>query len=318
MEGQTYAKGEIVEVVADGTYTSGDIIQVADGRAGVVRGDYTDGQTMSVEVTEGLVVTVPKTTSMVVLDGTDMYWDNSANKTHLLQRNDKDFFAGCAVGDATSSATTHKIALNQRARYTHSLGQGFSHVKVCTAGLMVGLQGAGEFVNGRFDVTAEAQKLDALGIRGIAVGTPCIVDMLVCINVAPDNAAVDLNIGIANETHASDADSIGESMFVHLDGNNANINIEADDGVSGEVAATDSTVDWTAGTPFLVQFDARAGWADIQVYIDGVQVLSGSTFKLSGATGPIRPLAHFEKGADDSPGNITCSIGIRAQTVSTA
>lgn len=314
MEGQTYAAGDIIEITADASFSDGDILQVADGRAGVVRGNYTTGQLMSVEVTEGVIVTVPKTTTMVVLDGTQMYWDASANKSHLLQRNDKDFALGTAVGDAASAATTHKVALNRKPRYMHSLADGFSHIKVLTAGLMVGLQGAGDFVNARFDVTAEAQKLDALGIRGIAPLTPCIVDILVCVNVAPDNAAVDLNFGIANETHASDADTIAESMFVHLDGNDANIDLEADDGVSGEVAATDSTVDWTAGTPFLVQFDARDSWADIQVYIDGVNVLPNSTFKLSGATGPLRVLAHCEKSADDSPGNVTCSIGIRGQT----
>lgn len=301
MEARYVAPGKTVDWTADAAYSAGAVVQLPDGRAGVVSCTVASGKPVAVWV-EG-IFEVAKTASMVVLIGSRLYWDHSANKCHLLHQNDKDFFLGAAQADATSAATTVVVDLNSAAPYTHHLGQGFQHIKVCTAGLMVGALGHGEGASFRFDVTAEAQKLDALSTRGFAPLTPAIVDALICINVAPDDAAVDVNVGLANGTDASDADQITESLFVHLDGNDANIDIESDDGMT-EVAAADSGVDWSAGTPFLVQFDLR-NWSDIQVYINGVNVLPSSVFKLNAATGPLKLLAHAEKSSNDSPLNMT-------------
>lgn len=302
-EATTYATGEIIEVVADAAYSSGDIIQVRDGRAGVVRGDYASGDLMSVEVTEGLILTVTKTASMVVLIGSRIYWDHSANAAHLLHRADRDFFIGTAVEDATSAATTLKVALNKKSEYTLSYFEGgFAAVPINTAGFPF-VHGTGMGVNLGFSATAEAQKVDALSHRGMAPSAIAIVDALICVNTNGDASAVDINIGLANGTHATDADSITESLFCHIDGNSTNINLESDDGTT-EVNSTDTTVDFTAGTPFLVQWDLR-NLSDIQVYIDGVNVLPSSVFKLNAATGPLKLLAHMEKTSDDSPGNVS-------------
>ena len=108
---------------------------------------------------------------------------------------------------------------------------------------------------------------------------------------------VDINIGVANATHATDADSITESVFFHIDGGSLNILAESDDGTT-EVAATDTTVDITAGSAVAnrVEFwiDMRNP-ADIQLYVDGVNVLPSSVFTLAAATGPVGLLAHVEK-----------------------
>lgn len=304
-EALTYASGDIIEVTADAAYSDGDVIQVRDGRAGIVRGDYASGALMSVEVTEGLIVTVAKTASMVVLPGSRMFWDHSANKAHILHRNDRDFFLGTAIEDVASATTTMKVALNKHPTYAVSLASGFVSVPINTAGFPF-VHGTGEGVNLGFSATAEAQKVDALTHRGFAggsTGAEAIFHALICVNTNGDASAVDINIGLANGTHATDADSITESMFCHIDGNSANINLESDDGTT-EVAATDSTVDFTAGTPFLVQFDLR-DLTDIQAYIDGVNVLPSSVFKLNAATGPLKVLAHMEKTSDDSPGNVS-------------
>ena len=150
---------------------------------------------------------------------------------------------------------------------------------------------------------AEAQKLDALSLRGLAKGALAIVDALVCINLNGDDAAFDFNVGLANASHATDADSITEYLFLHTDGNSLNLNLQSTDGTT-TVASTDTTVDAVVGTPFLVQFDLRNN-ADIQAYVNGVNVLPASVFKLDAATGPLKLLAHMEKTANDSPGNIT-------------
>lgn len=293
-------QGEVIDWTADGTYAPGAVVQVRDGRAGVVMSDCVSGDVVGVRV--GGVHTVEKTTSMVVLPGSRLFWDHSANKAHLLNVNDRDFYLGVALEDAASAASSVKVALNVEPVYKVALDKGFASVPVNTAGFPF-VHSNGEGVNLGFSATAEAQKVDALTHYGMAPASEAIFHGLICVNTNGDDAAVDINIGVANGTHATDADSITESMFVHIDGASANINLESDDGTT-EVAATDTTVDFTAGTPFLVQFDMR-DLEDIQAYINGVNVLPSSVFKLNAATGPLKVLAHMEKTSNDSPGNVS-------------
>lgn len=305
MEAQTYAKGEMIDFTADAAYSDGDIIQMPDGRAGVVRGDVASGDTGSAEVTEGLLVTVPKTLTMVMLPGSELFWDHSANKAHLLHGGDRDFFLGTCQKDAASAATTVRVALNKRPVYAVSIADGFATIPIQTAGFPV-VHGAGEGVNLQLQAANEAQKVDALSHRSITVTglAECIGHALICVNDNGGATAADTNIGFANGTHATDADSITESIFVHLDGNDLNINLESDDGTT-EVAATDSTIDFVEGTPFLVQWDFR-NLSDIQTYVNGVLALTSSVFKLNAATGPIKALAHMEKTS--STDTYRCSV----------
>jgi predicted RecA/RadA family phage recombinase len=297
----TQVGAETVKFTADAAYSSGDVIQLRDGRAGVVVTDVASGADGAAYVTG--VFDVEKTTSMVILPGSRLFWDHSANKCHLLHGNDRDFFLGVSLEDEASAATTARVDLNAVPKDTLSLGQGFVPVPVVTAGINHHIIGHGEGVTLIFDLTAEAQKMDALSLRGLAPAANPIVDALICVNTNGDDAAFDLNIGLASGTHATDADSIAESLFCHIDGNSTNIALESDDGTT-EVAATDSTLDFTAGTPFLVQWDCR-DLADIQVYVNGVNVLPASVFKLDAATGPLKLLAHMEKTANDTPGNVS-------------
>src|SRR5262249_4376164 len=117
------------------------------------------------------------------------------------------------------------------------------------------------------------------------------------------NAASDTNVGIASATHATDADSIAQHLFVHLDGGSTAINLQSKDGTT-TVAATDTTTTYTAGTPFLVQFDL-SNTSDIQVYVNGVNVLPSTVFKLNAAAGPLKLLAHSEKSGTGTAGNVS-------------
>ena len=302
--------GEMIDWTADGTYARGTVIQLRDGRAAVTAEDMVSGETKGVYVCG--IFECAKTTSMVMLIGSQLFWDYSANKAHLLHGGDRDFLLGTAEEDATSAATTVRVNLNKQPVYSASLGQGFETKIVQTAGFPYA-GGCGQGAHAAFSATAEVQKSDALGIRGVVPAAIAIVDCLINIVTAPDNAAVDINVGIANATHASDADSITESLFIHIDGNSANINAESDDGAT-EVASTDTTDDYAANTPFLVQWDLR-NTSDIQLYINGVNRLPSSVFKLNAATGPLKPLLHIEKTSDDSPGAVFASIGIRGAQV---
>lgn len=306
MSESTFVKSsDVIDWTADAAYSSGDVVQLRDGRAGVVNRDVSAGGVASVRV-KGLA-RVAKAASIVVLPGSKMFWDHSANAAHLLHRNDRDFFIGTAEEDATSSATTVLVDLNVQPVFTVGFEHGFQSIRVQTAGFVSACGAGREGVNLEFSTTAEAQKADALTRRGMAPGAEGIGHFLICVNNGGDAAALDVNIGIASGTHATDADSIAESLFCHLDGNSTNITFESDDGTT-EVAATDSTLDYTAGTPFLVQYDLR-DLTDIQVYVDGVNVLPASTFKLNAATGPLYALAHMEKTADDTPANVSVLYG---------
>lgn len=300
-------EGDVIRATLAAAVVVGDIVQMPDGRAGQACDSFAAGVEGEYRV-KG-IVEVTKTASMVVLIGSKLFWDASANAAHLLHRNDADFYLGMAHKDATSAATTIQVVLNEEPAYTLSLESGFASVPVRTAGVPFAA-GFGNGVNLGFSATAEAQKVDALSHRGMAVGTPGILDMLICINDQGDDGALDFNAGLANGTHASDADSITESMFVHLDGNTLDLKLESEDGTT-TVAATDTTVNAVAGTPFLVQFDLRND-EDIQVYIDGVNVLPDSVFKLNAAAGPLKLLAHMEKSSNDTPGNVTIlDMGVR-------
>lgn len=141
----------------------------------------------------------------------------------------------------------------------------------------------------------QAQKVDMLSYDGFATGANAIIRLI--FNVISDGAGtvVDASLGIANATHATDADSITDSIFVHLNANDVNIYLESDDGTT-EVAATDSTIDYTEGTPVEVWFDMRNP-ADVQIYINGVLALDGTTFNVNASAATWKLLAHVEKTA---------------------
>lgn len=311
-EAVTVSSGETIVITADGTYTKGDVVQVPDGRAGIVQQDATSGNPMAVDVTRGAIYEVAKTTSMVMLIGSRLFWDHSANKAHLLYVNDRDFPLGVAVEDATSSATTVKIALNQEPVYNASLAHGFQSIPIQTAGFpSIGGGGSG-MVNLILQAANEAQKVDALGHRAVSTTglAESIVDAYICVNDNGGATAADANIGISNGTHATDFDSVTEFCGAHFDGNDLKINLASRDGTT-TVGSTDSTIAFVEGTPFLVQWDLR-NMSDIQVYINGVNALPASVFKLNAATGPLKPVAHLEKTAATDIYNISAAVGIRS------
>lgn len=279
--------------------TAGQVIQIGDGRAGIPANDIEAGRLGAVSVSG--VFTVTKATGVVILDGAEVFWDHSANAATYKRGNDRDFSIGTAVGDTTSAATTIRVNLNQKPHYDVSLANGFRTLMVLTSGTPRLLPN-GEGLQATFSATAEAQKIDALSNEGFAVGANAIIDGRITIVDGGDNAALDINIGVASGTHATDADSIANSLFLHFDGNSTNINVESDDGTT-EVAATDTTLDYTAGTQIDFTIDLRDP-ADVQVYVNGALVLGATTFVLTAASDPLKLLFHMEKTSDDTTANV--------------
>lgn len=287
--------------------TGGEVVQLANGRAAVLPVDLASGAKGEAE-DEG-IWTVPKTTSEVWLQGGPIWWDHSANKATCIPRlgaGDRDFFLGCAYDDELAATTAAKVVFNVQPVYIIDLARDpFATIVVKT---VVGsttvevphVEPRGGGTAMILGTTAEAQKLDLLSERSFAPGSNWIVEGEVNIVTNSDNAAGDFNIGVASATHATDADAIAESAFIHTNGNDINIYAECDDGTN-ETAATDTTVDFVAGTPFSFAIDGR-DLTDLHFYIDGVEVLASTTFAVTAAAGPLKLLAHLEKTSDDSPG----------------
>ncbi len=280
---------------------SGEIHQLADGRAGVMVGLHAaaSGDNRNF-VTEGQFK-VTKTASIVLLDGGRVYWDHSANTATFEAVDDRDFYLGTVVGDAAAADATVTVNLNVTPEYKIELGKGEWTVSD-TDGLGTLVKIGGQAYRMEFDAIAEVGLASLLSDTSFVIAANAIAEFKINIVANGDDAALDINVGIANAGHATDADSITESCFIHVDGNVLNILAESDDGTI-EVAATDTTVDYAEGTSIECWIDMRNP-ADIQIYVDGIHVLPSSVFRLDAATGPLKALIHMEKTSNNTLGTL--------------
>lgn len=289
----------VISITPESGLTAGQVLQLKDGRAAFAEEDINSGVVGLVRVLGNVLLT--KAAGVVLLNGADVIWDHSANNATYKPVNDRDFAVGIAIEDADSASTVVRVALNEQARYLIDLARdGFRSTIIGTQALSsTGLQllrrgGCHTFL---LSSTSEAQKLDALSVPGFATGANAIVEIVFAVPNDGAGTAVDVSLGIANGTHANDADSITESIFIHLNANDVNIYAESDDGTT-EVAATDTTIDYTEGSAVAnlvyAVFDMRNP-ADVQIYINGALVLGSTVFNVNAAVGPWFLLAHVEK-----------------------
>lgn len=287
-------------ITAGAAVASYEVFQIPDGRAAYLNSNVgVDAGDVYSPTTTGRI-TLPKATTYAMLKGGRAYWDHSANQANFKKVNDRDFYLGRVGADAAQSDTTVAVQLNVDPRPDIDLARdGYLSVPVGTyaAGgfdFPLNLGGALQF---ELTSTNEAQKIDALSVDGFSKDANAIIEYV--FRVASDGAGtvVDVSIGAANGTHATDADSIAESLFIHLDANNTTIKAESDDGTT-EVAATDTTKTYTEGSDVAsrkeVWFDMRDP-SDVQVYVDGVNVLPSTVFNVNASTGPWFLLVHVEK-----------------------
>lgn len=318
MADSSYIRSETdYRLTVEAAVSVGEVWQLANGLAAA----YTEanaaasGDTGKRWTTTGQY-TVPKAASVVVLDGADLWWDHSANAATPvppLVAGDRDFFLGSAVGDAAAADESCAVNLNVRSIPVIDYHRdGGDTAIVLTAGTPYLVQRGGTLEAG-FSATAEAQKLDWLSKRSFALGSNWILDAVVEIQTNADADVADLNIGVANGTHASDFDSVTERVSFHFDmGADLNLDAQSTDG-STTVSATDTTVDWAVGTPLFLTIDGRDP-ADVQMYVNGVLVLSATVFDISAATGPLKAIFHLEKSSNDSPGVVQLDM-LRVRTM---
>lgn len=296
-------------VVASAAVAGGDVIQLPNGRAAVAARLNSAAANDPISLVDNGQFTVQKTTGIVILDGGKVYWDHSAGKAHYKQVSDRDFYLGTAVGDAASSATSMVVNLNVQPVYAVDL------LRDPFTSVLAGTAAAGGFGYPRIlggsaglylTATNEAQKVDALSVDGFSNAANAIVEFAFRLPTGGSGSASDYNIGIASGTHATDADAIAQHLFCHLDGASTNINFQSKDGTT-TVAATDSTIDYTAGAGQSVRvevwFDMRSP-ADVQVYVNGANVLPSTVFDVSAAASTWLLLAHAEKTSGTETGDM--------------
>ena len=294
------------QFVVDAAVGDGELWQLPDGRAaffvrkaGSANGTAAAANDYGVFKTAG-EVDLPLTDSIVILDGGRVYWDHSANKAHFEKVNDRDFYAGRAVGDSSGNIVRCELNIDPKPDID-LLRDPCLIVPVGTQA--VGAFGYPKMLGGaafmELTATNEAQKIDMLSVDGFAKGANAIITIVFRVPSDGAGTVVDVSLGIANGTHATDADSITESVFIHLDANATAINAESDDGTT-EVPATDTTTDYTEGSAVAnrkeIWLDMRNP-ADVQIYVDGVNVLPATVFNVDASTGPWFLLAHLEKSA---------------------
>ena len=305
----------IRDYTADAALAAGEVLQLRDGRAGVIYGATSSGDAVGAQV-EGQFK-VAKAAGQVWLDGAPIWWDHSANAATCvppLVAGDRDFFLGSAVGDVASATTEGIVDLNKHPVYEIDAQRDGGDVAVVKTSGAPYIYSIGGSIEAAFSATAEAQKLDWLSKRSFALGSNWILEAVVEVVTNADADVADLSIGVANATHASDADSITESAFFHFDlGADLNIDAESDDGTT-EVAATDTTIDFAVGTPVHLVLDGRDP-SNVKYYINGVEVLAATSNlgNIAAATGPLKALFHLEKSSNDSPGVVHLDV-LRVRT----
>lgn len=304
-EATLYKDADTIDVITPAAeYTSGEVIQIADGRAAVVMGltAKASGDPAALKTTGQFTLT--KGADLVVLEGAPLYWDRSAGSvTPLKAVAGGDFFVGVAVKDQAAADTAVVVDLNVQPNYTIDIfSDPLDEVIVGDATLIV----HGGTAVLALIATSEAEKVDMLSKHSIPVVSGSAIPFIVEGRMAGYGASantVDINVGIANATHATDAESITEAVLIHLDEvADLNIFVHSDDGTT-EVALTDTTINYVEDAYFDFAFDCR-DLSDIKIYINGVRVLSGTTFALGDATGPIKLLAHIEKTTGTATGEV--------------
>ena len=289
---------DMLQLTAGAAITAAEIWQLRDGRcARKEGGGASSGALVSFNAADPWVV--PKTAGIVILDGGRVYWDWSANAATYCKVNDRDFYMGRSVGDAASANTSLTVNFNipEFSIYDYDIARvPFATSIIGTQALGgLALNGRGASQNFKLDATNEAQKIDILSRDGFATGACPIIEAMFRVIADDSGIAAKFSFGIASGTHATAVTSITSRLMFQLSAHDGNIYALAGDGTH-TVAPTDTTVDYAVGTRHEAWLDCRDS-SNVKLYIDGVRVLSGTTFNISSSATTWYLLAHLVKTA---------------------
>lgn len=155
------------------------------------------------------------------------------------------------------------------------------------------------------DAVAEAATCALYMINApIDIDKTPIVEFILGVFDIGDDAALDINFGLADDTHATDFDALTKYIAFHLDGNSLILKAQSTDGVT-TVAAVTTGLTLVDNQYAKFKIDATDK-ADVKLYVsltttgDYARVLSGTTFDISALTGALTPIVHVEKTSNDT------------------
>ncbi|MCG8407557.1 MAG: hypothetical protein MI923_20360, partial [Phycisphaerales bacterium] len=162
-----------------------------------------------------------------------------------------------------------------------------------------------------FDDVAELAQAAYVSDKTVDADDKPIFEAWVGVFDQGDDVALDMNVGLASASHATDFDAITAFAAIHLDGNSLRIRPQSDDDAT-DVAPFDSTIDAVLGTYFFLQIDAR-NKDDVKFYINGVLVANQNPFVLTNYAGGLAAIAHIEKGNNDTAADVRLH-GLKVRT----
>lgn len=283
--------GCTMDYTPDAALDAGDIVRLPDGRVGVATDDMTADVLGAVQV-EG-VFAIKKTASVVMLPGQIAWWDISAGSaTHEING---DFVLGIVTADAAGTDTTVSVNLNEERLCDIDLDRPKEWTTENTDGL--GVTYALGVYTLAFDAVAEVAQAALYSNVGIKKEGCPIFEAVVANYDYGDNAALDMDVGLAGTSHGTDFQAIAEFVSFHFD-SGLDILAQSDDGTT-DVAPVDSTLNAVDDTYLFLQIDARDS-SDVKLYVNGVRISSATTFKLVAGTAALKPIVLIEKTSDNT------------------
>lgn len=294
--------------------TGGDMIQLPDGMAAFASVDIAAGVQGAVQV-YGLCK-CDKTANIALLHGGDAYMDISTGKIHFRpESGTNDFRAGIIHGDYAAADTTCYILLNEEARYTIDLQAPScdwigEELAAGVAGSVNAYPGGGAQIVISSENAVQSNALRSL--RTVLGSAKPILEFRFTRSATTD-AAVDLDIGLATGTHASDFETVTAFAAFHYDGDDLNIDTHSDDN-STDRAPADTTIDHVEGTYHEGWIDGRDS-ANVKFYVEGVLVDTSSAKRTLALASAYAAVFMTEKTTGTAVGGgIVSRLRVRTQT----
>jgi len=193
-------------------------------------------------------------------------------------------------------------------------GHGYAWSKTETNGLgVISSDEANGVLKFSFDAVAEAATATLFMENSpIDIDKSPIFECILAVFDKGDDAALDIDFGLASDDHATDFEAIATFAAFHLNGNDLSVLCHSDDGTT-DTAPVDSTIDLVDDTYANFKIDV-SDKADVKFFINGTRVLSGSTFDISAYTGALTPIVMVEKTNNDTTADVRCDrIRVQAQ-----
>jgi predicted RecA/RadA family phage recombinase len=319
-EAIVYQAGDILDYTATADKTSGEVVQVDDGRAGVIVRDidFSGDPLGSVQV-RGVFKATKTASASAFNPGDKVYWDATNNVAVDVGG---DFFLGTCIIAATLAATQVIVDLNEDhsgavaasgivfeddflgkellISESGSAGQ-WAKVIVGSATVAAVSNVHGGAVKCDIEATSEAQDADLYFGDNKCFDIDKLQQMRFRFKIVTPGTGVRIVIGMAGD-HNLDKDAIAQSAWFSVDGG-LDLKAETDDGTNNnddKAVATIVTDTWYDG---VIDFTDTA---DVKFYLDGAQVATATTFDMSNYTGNLQPYI----GGDKASGTVTGSITV--------